>query len=204
MEQLAFASTTLVNFKDGTYRWVDVKHFRLATPQDDEPLLTALLSHQLYRDDYLGADSWKDGGPVHGPYRLDALSAASFEEIGQEAACATIRTWGRQVRRPPRDDRPRPGGRGLPADPRGHLPLPPPRPRRGGPRRRPGLDPRRVPRTRPDRPERGLPDRHRRLRRLTRPRPAVLSRTVPAHHSASPCIAGRRLAGSLRTAVLSP
>ncbi|WP_440072416.1 hypothetical protein [Streptosporangium sp. OZ121] len=93
MEQLAFASTTLVNFKDGTYRWVDVKHFRLATPQDDEPLLTALLSHQLYRDDYLGSDSWKDGGPVHGPYRLDALSAASFEEIDQESACATIRTW---------------------------------------------------------------------------------------------------------------
>ncbi|MER5649012.1 hypothetical protein [Streptosporangium sp. NPDC002524] len=93
MEQLAFASTTLVNFKDGTYRWVDVKHFRLATPQDDEPLLTALLSHQLYRDDYLGADSRKDGGPVHGPYRLDALSPASFEEVDQEAARATIHTW---------------------------------------------------------------------------------------------------------------
>ncbi|MEU8381018.1 hypothetical protein [Streptosporangium sp. NPDC048865] len=93
MEQLAFASTSLVTFKDGTYRWVDVKRFRLTAPQDDGPLLTALLSHQLYRDDYLGSGSERDGEPVHGPYRLDALSAASFERVDQETACATIRTW---------------------------------------------------------------------------------------------------------------
>ncbi|GAA0847119.1 hypothetical protein ACFQVD_43920 [Streptosporangium amethystogenes subsp. fukuiense] len=93
MEQLAFTSTTLVNFKDRTYRWVDVKHFRIVPGQDDEPLLTALLSHQLYRDDYLGPDSWKDGGSVHGPYRLDALSTASFEGVDAETASATIRTW---------------------------------------------------------------------------------------------------------------
>ncbi|WP_326829552.1 hypothetical protein OIE13_04225 [Streptosporangium sp. NBC_01810] len=93
MEQLAFTSTTLVNFKDRTYRWVDVKHFRIASGQDDEPLLTALLSHQLYRDDYLGSDSWKGDGSVHGPYRLDSLSAASFEDVDTETASATIRTW---------------------------------------------------------------------------------------------------------------
>ncbi|SNS53215.1 hypothetical protein SAMN05216276_101139 [Streptosporangium subroseum] len=100
MEQLAFDSATFVTFKDRTDRWVDVKHFQVcARPEDDEQLLTTLISHEMYRDDYLGSDSWKDTeSSVHGPYRLDALSATAFEGIDQATALATIRTWAEKYR----------------------------------------------------------------------------------------------------------
>ncbi|MDP9850229.1 hypothetical protein [Streptosporangium lutulentum] len=100
MERLTFESATLVNFKDRTYRWVDVKHFQVhARQEDDERLLTMLISHEMYRDDYLGSESWKDTETsVHGPYRLDALSAAAYEGIDQATASTTIGTWAGKYR----------------------------------------------------------------------------------------------------------
>lgn len=102
MEQLAFNSAAFVNFKDKTFRWVDVKHFQVRAQPDDEQLLTALISHEMYRDDYLGPDSWEEGdSSVHGPYRLDAVSATAFEGIDQVTASTTIRTWAEKYKELP-------------------------------------------------------------------------------------------------------
>ena len=135
MEQLAFDSATFVTFKDRTDRWVDVKHFQVRVrPEDDEQLLTTLISHEMYRDDYLGSDSWKDTeSSVHGPYRLDALSATAFEGIDQATAFATIRTWAEKYRELSETCGPGPGERGPPADPDCHFLLPVEGTRRSGP-----------------------------------------------------------------------
>ncbi|MEO8898458.1 MAG: hypothetical protein ABI352_07810 [Candidatus Dormibacter sp.] len=79
---------------DGSFRWVDVKRLS-RTPRFGklpEDALAGLLDHPAYRDHYAGQDSETDA-PIHGPYRLDALSVGSFETVTAAAAEAILRAW---------------------------------------------------------------------------------------------------------------
>lgn len=60
-------------------RWIDIKHFNFVEDQDDQQLLSALISHQQFRDGYIGQGPGDQ--PVHGPYRLDAITCEKYELI---------------------------------------------------------------------------------------------------------------------------
>ncbi len=84
---------SMVLIRDGSWRWVAVKQFRLPTgsPQSATDALNTLLSNPSYRDNYLG------GGGIHphmhGPYRLEAISIESFRTCDGTTATTTIEDW---------------------------------------------------------------------------------------------------------------
>ncbi|WP_418955512.1 hypothetical protein [Streptomyces tritici] len=78
------------------YRWVDVKRLRLpAEPRTDRELLTALIAHEQFRDDYAGGGVEPDG-IRHGPYWLSRVTPEAYEPIAAEAAERALRDWADQ------------------------------------------------------------------------------------------------------------
>jgi hypothetical protein len=48
---------TILNFRNGTFQWVDVQRFRLLQVVDDEAaLLAAVIEHELFGDAHAGGD----------------------------------------------------------------------------------------------------------------------------------------------------
>jgi hypothetical protein len=85
--------TLFVAFRDHSYRWVNVKRFRAPVPGAAAVvLLTELFAHPRYRDHYLSPDSETEA-PIHGPYRLDAVTAASFDLVDRREAERSLREW---------------------------------------------------------------------------------------------------------------
>jgi hypothetical protein len=63
---------------DATRYLEETEAFRLPT----RDRLARLISSRDYRNSFATLESWKtDPGPIHGPFRLDAISASTFEEI---------------------------------------------------------------------------------------------------------------------------
>jgi len=93
--ELDYLGRDFVNFRDGTYRWVHLKNFGLPseirTPADG---LASLLRHVRYRDHYTTDDEhWEDSETLHGPYRLDRISAESYDAIDAEDALRIVREF---------------------------------------------------------------------------------------------------------------
>jgi hypothetical protein len=100
-EALTYHDQTFINFrdfhfKDHGHRWVDIKRFELSLPEaDDAHLLTELIGHEQYRDDYAGGGAEADG-LRHGPYWLRNLSSAAYAQVDEVSANATLRSWAEQ------------------------------------------------------------------------------------------------------------
>lgn len=76
------------------YRWIDLKAFRWAGQADPEPreVLASLIAHQAYRDHYASPESETEA-PIHGKYRLEAISVDSFEDMSGPEADRILRMW---------------------------------------------------------------------------------------------------------------
>lgn len=79
----------------GDYRWVDVQSFRFAGEPRDADLLAAVVAHPSYAYSYAEPRGGTTPGTpgLHGPYRLEALSADSFVPTDKEVAIEHIRCW---------------------------------------------------------------------------------------------------------------
>ncbi|MFC1401258.1 MULTISPECIES: hypothetical protein [Streptacidiphilus] len=100
MTQLVFDAQTFLNFRDYDftehgghgYRWVDVKSFRIPQDTQDSELLTALIAHEQFRDDYAGGGV-EPSGTRHGPYWLKHVTEHSYQLIGKAEALSRLRDW---------------------------------------------------------------------------------------------------------------
>ncbi|MFF8382114.1 hypothetical protein [Streptomyces kanasensis] len=99
-DMLAHEESALINFRHYTrdpqehgFRWVDIKQLRFSAESvDDRGLLTALIGHEQFRDDYAGGGVLPDG-PRHGPYWLRLITPALYEPIGEEKAVQILQGW---------------------------------------------------------------------------------------------------------------
>ncbi len=89
MVELEYVDQSIIRFDDLTFRWADVKRFRWNGRGDDGEVVAALISHWQFRDTYAGK-SQEDAKTIHGPYRLERISSASFERISPSAALGVI------------------------------------------------------------------------------------------------------------------
>ncbi|MEN3536295.1 hypothetical protein AAH991_14355 [Microbispora sp. ZYX-F-249] len=110
-ETLAYRDQTFVNFRSfrfdvpagHAFRWVDIKRFDLprSDPGDDW-LLTALIGHTAFRDDYAGGGVEPEG-LRHGPYWLRHITPARYIQIDEEHANGLLRGWAGQYGELPPD-----------------------------------------------------------------------------------------------------
>ncbi|MEV0176078.1 hypothetical protein AB0I00_33825 [Streptomyces sp. NPDC050803] len=90
---LIHEDSAFLNFRDGTFRWVDVKYLRLpAEPAGDRELLAALVGHEQFRDDYAGGGVLPEG-TRHGPYWLRLVTPDAYEDVGREKSAHVLREW---------------------------------------------------------------------------------------------------------------
>lgn len=85
---------TQVNLPDRSHRWVVTKTYAWSRSASDTALIAALISHPTFRDHYCApGDSSEVADPVHGPYRLEAISVEAFQPASPETAVATFDAW---------------------------------------------------------------------------------------------------------------
>ncbi|MEV6973732.1 hypothetical protein [Kitasatospora sp. NPDC093806] len=105
MTGIDFIDRTFVNFRnhpfpDGTshgYRWVDLKSFRFPQEGQTPDLLTAVVAHEQFRDDYAGGGGGVDpDGSRHGPYRLSAVSSDKYQPVSRAEATSVLEAWAHQ------------------------------------------------------------------------------------------------------------
>jgi hypothetical protein len=86
-------SRQTVFLTDGRYRWIVVKRFHLNRPSlAKDAILTALLAHPSYKDSFASPEGETDS-PIHGRYRLDALSPDAFDEVTPRHASDELEGW---------------------------------------------------------------------------------------------------------------
>ncbi len=91
MERLEYASHAIIHFEDHSYRWIDLKRFGWQGNGRCDDVLATLIGRPEYRDHYLSPDTHEqDAGPIHGPYRLDAIYPACFQPISPSEAVAIV------------------------------------------------------------------------------------------------------------------
>ncbi|MFD5065342.1 hypothetical protein [Streptomyces sp. NPDC058394] len=101
MNKLTHEGSTFINFRDYKFqdsrahgfRWVDIKHLRLpAEAVGDRELLSALIGHEQFRDDYAGGGVLPEG-PRHGPYWLRLVTPDVYDSISPEKGAEILREW---------------------------------------------------------------------------------------------------------------
>ena len=87
----------MLNFRDVglDFRWIDARRFIVCGPSDDDTILAALISDVRYDGSYAEPTQTEPEPPngIHGPYRLDVITAASFVAISRSAAIAAPDEW---------------------------------------------------------------------------------------------------------------
>ncbi|WP_433179720.1 hypothetical protein [Actinoallomurus sp. CA-150999] len=101
---LDYRGQVFINFRDYTfddpaahgYRWVDGKRFDLRSPAvDDMTLLSAVIRHDQFRDDYAGGGV-DPQGTRHGPYQLEHITPEAFEPVDGPTSTAMLAAWADQ------------------------------------------------------------------------------------------------------------
>ncbi|MFD7734132.1 hypothetical protein ACFV6F_27595 [Kitasatospora phosalacinea] len=103
MAELDFIERTFVNFRDHPFpdgrghgfRWVDLKSFRFARDCRDQDLLTAVVAHEQFRDDYAGGGVDPDG-LRHGPYWLNVISPDEYQPVSCDRTALVLEEWVKQ------------------------------------------------------------------------------------------------------------
>jgi hypothetical protein len=90
-------SRHVVQFADGTYRWIDVKRFRQDRPVPglEHRLLPVLLEQPNMRDLYFGVGHGDEPStePVHGPYWLTSVTPDAYRSVTPGEARAVLVEW---------------------------------------------------------------------------------------------------------------
>ncbi|RSN03725.1 hypothetical protein DMB42_34120 [Nonomuraea sp. WAC 01424] len=100
-EALTYLDQTFINFReflfaDHAHRWVDIKRFAISHPDvGDAHLLTELIGHEQFRDDYAGGGVEADG-LRHGPYWLRNVSPAAYMRVDEMSTDTVLRDWATQ------------------------------------------------------------------------------------------------------------
>lgn len=98
---LTHEASALINFRNykfrdprsHNYRWVDLKHLRFpAESGEAQELLSALIGHEQFRDDYAGGGVLSDGSR-HGPYWLRLFSSDAYEAVSRERSAYVLWAW---------------------------------------------------------------------------------------------------------------
>jgi len=91
-KNIQFVDRTFINFKDQTYRWIDIKRFQYkCDPVDSKILLSILIADRHYRDSYdLENSHIEDSKTIHGPYLLSRISVASFDRADIEGVKTSL------------------------------------------------------------------------------------------------------------------
>ncbi|WP_157106171.1 hypothetical protein [Nocardia sienata] len=98
---LEYEGSTFINFRDLDFpeggnpsrQWIDVKKFTIASPPPaDHDLLTALISNEYFRDDYIGGGV-DPTGTRHGPYWIDRLSPNSYTPASADSIVTLVTHW---------------------------------------------------------------------------------------------------------------
>ncbi|MFF9645286.1 hypothetical protein [Kitasatospora aureofaciens] len=103
MTEIDFIDRTFVNFRDHPFsdgqghgfRWVDLKAFRFPQDSQDPDLLTAVVAHEQFRDDYAGGGVDPDGSR-HGPYWLHAVKPDEYQSVSKVETALVLEEWANQ------------------------------------------------------------------------------------------------------------
>jgi len=88
----------MVHLDEGTYHWVSLKQFHIDPTLSDTELLDALVAHWAYHDHYAGQDAAdQDHHSLHGPYRLECISADAFRPARAAIAEALVQAWAEEA-----------------------------------------------------------------------------------------------------------
>ncbi|MBL1086971.1 hypothetical protein JK359_34255 [Streptomyces actinomycinicus] len=99
--RLTHEGSAFINFRDYKFqdrgghgfRWVDIKILRLpATPVEDGELLSAVIRHEQFRDDYAGGGVLPEG-VRHGPYWLASVTPDAYQTVSREQGTHILRGW---------------------------------------------------------------------------------------------------------------
>lgn len=92
-DPVVFVSHDIVHFgRNDT--WVDLKYFAIRSDVSDRLLLASLIEHEQYHDHYAGQDPTEQSHhPLHGPYRLEAITPGAFESTSTQEARDELRGW---------------------------------------------------------------------------------------------------------------
>jgi hypothetical protein len=98
---LDYQSSNIINFREigPDFRWIDIKTFQWSGSASPLTLLTALLAHPWYDDDYASpSGNLPDTPPgMHGPYALTAITPQSFRKVSARECIATFTKWANQL-----------------------------------------------------------------------------------------------------------
>lgn len=99
--QLTYEASTFINFRDYKFqdsrshgfRWVDIKRLRLPGESvEARELLTALIGHEQFRDDYAGGGVLAEGSR-HGPYWLRLVTPDVYGTVSREESAHVLWGW---------------------------------------------------------------------------------------------------------------
>ncbi|WP_327141321.1 hypothetical protein [Nocardia sp. NBC_01327] len=90
---LTFDTGRLVLLDRGTYRWVSLKRFRIDSARPVSELLSALVAHPSYRDHFASAFETQGIHTLHGPYRVECITADTFRSINSSSARTLLQDW---------------------------------------------------------------------------------------------------------------
>ncbi|WP_405496120.1 hypothetical protein [Nocardia sp. NBC_00511] len=99
-DPIAFDHEQLIHLDSGPYHWVSLKAFTITASRSDKDLIAAMIRHPQYRDNYAGGGPDDQSSPsLHGPYRLDLISADSFIHLSSTTAQLSLRQWAERASR---------------------------------------------------------------------------------------------------------
>lgn len=96
---LQLVDSEIIHMDVGTFMWIQVTHFSLATAQDDRAMLTSLIASPGYAHDYASPfdpDAAVTEPAIHGRWWRSSIAAESFEECTAADAESTLQGWADQ------------------------------------------------------------------------------------------------------------
>ncbi|MFB8004003.1 hypothetical protein [Nocardia sp. NPDC056000] len=90
---LTFEHERSILLDRATYHWVRLETFRFGSARLVSELLSALIAHPRYRDTFATEFAGQGTHLLHGPYRVEHISAATFEPITSLSARKLLQDW---------------------------------------------------------------------------------------------------------------